>query len=326
LAEEAHPHLTGNPKPWLDRLQAEDDNFRAAFDQFGAAGQTQNAIELAGALWKVWDIRGRHYAEGTRRFEAVLAEDSQPTPARARALNGATAMALMSRDPVTARGHAEAALALYRDIGDERGVALSIQLLGNVEAEEKHFEGALELFEDALRRFADLDDDHYVLLAMRLAAWMRHELGDVEGARELHEEVVRRARVDGNLRMQATSLGALGEYALREGRTEEARSLLEEGYLIDSDLGLHPEILVALWRFAWMLALDGRPVDAARVFSAAETMREEMAVPTYTWMKDENEATLSMIRAQVPDGTFRAAWQQGRKLTPEEAVALAVSG
>jgi predicted ATPase/class 3 adenylate cyclase len=324
LAEEAYPQLTGSPKQWLGRLEAENDNLRTALDHLEAARDTQRALQLAGALWKFWDMRS-HVTEGGRRLERVLAEDSLPTPARARALNGATAMALMSNDTETARARAVAALALYTDLGDERGIAGSIQLCGNVEARDEHFERALELFEDALGRFEKLGDDHHILLEMRLVAWMHHELGDVSAARALHEEVVRRAKATGDLRMQATSIGALGEYALREGRVEDALPLLSAGFRISRDIGERAEILVALWRFAYGLALAGRPTDAARVYSAAETMREEMGVPAYSWMQEINDETRAKIHAQLADKSFAEALEEGRMLTPEGAVELALT-
>jgi predicted ATPase/class 3 adenylate cyclase len=323
LAEDAFPNLQGSPGDWLDRLEAEHDNFRAALDWLATAGETQCVLELAGALWKFWDIRG-HSSEGGRRLERGLFQDSRPTPARARALNGATAMAVMARDTVTARARADEAQALHRKLGDDRGLAGSIQLLGIVEADDRQYERALELFEDSLGRFEELGDPHYTLLAMRLAAWMHYELGDVAGARALHEEVVQRARTTANSRMQATSLGALGEYALREERIEDALPLLEQGFRISLELGERGELLVALWRFAWMLALAGRPTNAARVFSAAEALRDEMGIPTYTWMKDENEETLARIHSQLENAAFAEAWERGRTLTLEEALALAL--
>src|SRR5205823_3703356 len=58
LAEEAFPHLKGNPKEWLDRLDAELDNLRAALDQLEGVGETQLALQLAGALYRFWYMRG----------------------------------------------------------------------------------------------------------------------------------------------------------------------------------------------------------------------------------------------------------------------------
>nr|MDQ3356660.1 adenylate/guanylate cyclase domain-containing protein [Actinomycetota bacterium] len=147
LAEAAYPHLRGDPKEWLDRLTREHDNLRAALDRLEAAGETQLALQLAGALWKFWNMRG-YVPEGRRRLEDALAVDQRPTPVRARALNGATGMALEGGDTASGRAWAEEALALHRELGDAWGIANSRYLLGNVLTEERDWAGAQEIFEE----------------------------------------------------------------------------------------------------------------------------------------------------------------------------------
>jgi len=323
LAEEAEPHLRGSPKEWLDRLEREHDNIRAALDRLVTACEGEAAQRLTGALWRFWSMRG-YPAEAKRQLERALAADRRPTAARGKALNGATVMALETGDYATARLRAEQALALSRTIGDAWGTAVSTQLLGNVRADERDYEAARELFEEALERFTDLGEEHYVLLAMRLVAWMHFELGNLPRARALHEEVVRRAQAAGNQRMQATSLGALGEYALEEGRIQEALPLLAESARICRGLDERPELMVQLWRLARLLTLVGRTADGTQVFAAAEALREEMGASPYRWMEALNADTLARIRDQLDEATFAAAWEEGRKLTLDEAVELAL--
>src|SRR5205823_3402896 len=74
LAEEAYPNLRGSPKEWLGRLEREHDNLRSALDGLEAAGETQPALRLAGALFRFWYLRG-HFPEGRTRLERLLAAD-----------------------------------------------------------------------------------------------------------------------------------------------------------------------------------------------------------------------------------------------------------
>ena len=74
LAEEAGPHLTGSPKAWLDRLEDENANVRAALDHLEASGSGESMQRLCGAIWRFWTIRG-HIAEGRRSLEVAVEAD-----------------------------------------------------------------------------------------------------------------------------------------------------------------------------------------------------------------------------------------------------------
>jgi predicted ATPase/class 3 adenylate cyclase len=323
LAEEAHPNLPLDPREWVERLEHEHDNFRAALDWLEATGEDERTQQLAGALWPFWYMKG-HVAEGGRRLETAIRSDGRRTVARARALNGATAMALERGDTVVARPWAEEALELYRALGDAWGIANAVLLLGSVHAAERDFSLAQQLFEDALRRFSELGDEHYILLATRLVAWMCYDQGDRDRARTLHEDVVRRARVSGNERMQATSLGALAEYAINDGRVSEALPMLNESTRIYRDFGDRHSVAINVCRFARAAAEAGKGEAAARILSAAEVLREEISVSWSYWVVEMNDATLATIRAQLDEAARAEAWDQGQALTPEEAVELAL--
>jgi len=120
--------------------------------------------------------------EGRRRLESALVAEPETTEVRARALNGATAMAVESGDAATARQRAEEALDINRELGDDFGVAPAEFLLANVAAAEH--------------------DEYYSLLSTRVLAWVCAELGDTDYARALHEENLRLAREVGNKRIE----------------------------------------------------------------------------------------------------------------------------
>ncbi|HLA23823.1 MAG TPA: hypothetical protein VJ206_00365, partial [bacterium] len=145
LAEAAEPHLRRDSLEWANLLEREHDNLRAALDRLEGSGDSERALRLAGAVSRFWYLKS-HMAEGRRRLEGVLRVDERPTAARAKALNGATAMAFNVGDLSAARLRAEEALALHRTLGEAWGTANSVLLLGNVAAEERDFAGARQLF------------------------------------------------------------------------------------------------------------------------------------------------------------------------------------
>jgi predicted ATPase len=322
LAEQAYPHLKGSPKEWLDRLEVEHDNLRAALDRFEAAGDTQHALQFAGALWKFWSMRG-HIAEGGRRLESVLLPEVSSRALRARALNGAAALLGEAGDTATARALGEEALGLQQQLGDDRGIADSTLLLGTVEAEEGHFERARELFEESLSRFEQLGDEHYILLSTRLIAWMCYDLGDRDRGRTLHESVVQRARAVGNQRMEATSLGALSEYALNDARADEAIPMLTESTRIFRNIG-DMEVVANVCRFARALALRGRHEAAAKLLGAGDALYAKAGVTMSYWVVDMNDVTSALVREQLGETGFAEAWEAGLVLTLDEAIALAL--
>jgi predicted ATPase/class 3 adenylate cyclase len=321
LAEEAEPHLRGNPKEWLDRLERDHDNLRAVLDGLEAKGETEPALRLAGALSRFWYLRG-HLAEGWRRLEGALTADDRPTAARAKALNGVAILALDSGGTTTMRQRAEEALALHLKLGDAWGAAVSRFLLGHALLDVGDLQAARELFDKSVRRFRELGDEHYTLLATHGLAVAHRQLGEFEAARALHEENLVQARMLPNERIQARSLAQLAVVAVDQGRIEEAFSLLNEAYRIDRDVGEAVEIALDLCRLARALAFARRPGPAARVLSRAEALREEIGATFRLWALEMNEETLGTIRAQLDETAFTRAWEEGRRLTVDEAVAL----
>jgi predicted ATPase len=326
LAEEAEPHLEnevlGGGGEWLDRLERELDNFRAALDQLGASGETERALRLAGALSDLWASRG-HVAEGRRRLESALRADKGPTAARAKALNGAADLAAVSGDPATMGLRAEEALALHRRLGDPRGAAESLQQLGYAVSEEGDWQRAQQLLQESVRLFRDLGDEQYALWTTRTLAWTYAESGDLDRARALYEDDLRRTRVFGSKSLEAALLGSLAWLAVSEGRVQDALPLLKQSLRIRRDLGDRVEIAMGLCSVARAITPLGKVRTAVRLISCFDGLREETGGGE-PWVARMNEETLATIRTELDEAAFDEEWEQGRSLTVDEAVSLAL--
>jgi predicted ATPase len=323
LAEEAEPYVFEYSSEWLDRLECDHDNLRAAVDRLEALGESELVLRLAGALSRFWDEKG-HLAEGRRRLESALRTGERPTAARAKALNGAADMAVSLGDATTGRLRAEEGLALHRTLGDARGTAASEFLLGLAVADEDDLARAQQLFDESARQFCELGDQHLMLVATRMLAWMCYRLGDRERGRALHEDNLLRARALRNEHIEASTLGALAMIAVDEGRVDDAVSMLRESHRIDRDLGDPHGIARVLCRVARVLAAVGRARTAARLLSASEALHEEIGATLRPWLAQMNEETLTTVRAHLDEAAFAEAWEQGRALTADDAVALAL--
>jgi len=323
LAEEAEPHLLGNPEEWLERLDRDDDNLRAALDRLAASGETERALRLAGALARFWKWRG-HLAEAGRRLESALRADERPTAARAKALTEAGFTALEGGDAATARLRAEEALALHRRLGDESGATLSRFLLGHAFRGERDFARAQQLFEESVRAFRELGDEHFTLMATLHLAWMCRELGDLERGRALTEDNLRLARAIGNKRVEALSLGSLAWYVREDGAVMDALSMLRESLRIWRDVGDPMAVADNLSRIGRTLAAAGRATAAAQLAASSVALHEELGVSLPSYVAESNEETLATIRTQLDEAALAEAWEQGRALTVDEAVTVAL--
>jgi predicted ATPase/DNA-binding SARP family transcriptional activator len=321
LAEEAEPHLRGAPGSWLDRLEREHDNLRAALDRLESAGEGERVQRLAGALWRFWYLRG-HLTEGKRRLERALAAGDEPTSSRAKALLGATVMALNTGDRTTATVRAEEALRRHEALGDPWGAAYATFMLGNLAADRDH---ARRLYERSRRTFRELGDEHTELLVTRHLAFACEELGEHELARTLHEENLSRARETGNERIEASSLGALADDALDRGRPEEAVALLRDSLRAHREAGDVLDTSVDLCRLAAAVAALGDVETATKLLAGFEALGDQVG-GRRAWTAELNERTLSLIHANLGDEVFAAAWAGGLELSLDEAVDLALAG
>jgi predicted ATPase len=324
LAEEAVPNLRGDPQEWLERLDAEHGNLRAALDSLESSGETQLVLRMAGALTDFWTMRGQ-VEEGRRRLETALAADEHSTLFRARALIAASDFAAFAGDDETARRRAEEAVTLSSLLEDDLTSAHARYTLGNALTAKRQWKAAKQLFEESVRAFDELGDDFHALSARRGLTWMHEELGDFERARELTEQNLGLARSLGNRRIEARALGALSTIALGEGRIDDALALLTDSYTIDRELGFSIFVGIDLIRFAAILTAYGRAADGARLVARADTLREESGFILESWATEEREATIGNIRAALDETAFTEAYEEGRSLTVDEAVALALT-
>jgi non-specific serine/threonine protein kinase len=126
LAEAVPPESREGPeqKEWLDRLEADRDNLRAALDWAEQTGNAALGLRLALALAPYWRIRG-YLEEAQDRLSRLLgpAEASVPQEMRARALSSAAWFAQRQGDYNAARSLCEEALGICRSLGERRGIA-----------------------------------------------------------------------------------------------------------------------------------------------------------------------------------------------------------
>ena len=332
LAQTGEPDLRGPAQlVWLARLEREHDNLRAALDWLEQRGQVEAALRLGGALWRFWMMRG-HLSEGRARLVGLLARAEGVAggagrvhpAARAEALLGAGVLAIFQGDLDLARSLQERALPLWREAGDESGVAYARFMLGNIAYSRGDLAAARSLLEEGLaaQRAAQATG----------AAWpgspapwgVRSGRPASTTARPLIEERLAICRELGDRLGVSLALWFLAELAFDRGDTEGA-----------GPSGGRPWIYAGNWttvptpRRSWRAsARPPRPKGTWRgpcAWPAPAALREAADTPPSApeqarlnrWLAPAVEAAGEEVRAR--------AWAEGRAMTREDAIAYALA-
>ena len=328
LANEAEPHLRARSTEWLDRLEAELDNMRAAFDRLEHCADGDRLIELAGATWLLWEDKG-HLKEGVRRLGTALAHHGGLPSARAGALLGAASMSADLGDDVeTSLRFGEEALELYRAQEDAWGTATSLLVLGLNHMADRKPLLARDYFDESAACYRRAGDVHNELQARRRLAWSYDVSGDLDRARAIHRENLVRARELGEKFLTARTLAVLAQYELEAGRVDDSVvSSLKEAHALHrrvTTLENHYSHAILVTRFALALSLRGAASCAACLLSCSKHLFAEHETPIEWWIQEMQDATLSRIQTELDDAELDRAWEKGQWLTIDEAVELAL--
>ncbi len=364
LAERAEPELSASEQvSWLDCLELELGNLRAAARWFRENRRWPAYLRLAGALWRFCYLRG-HYVEGRGWLKEALDHgDEAPLPARAKAYLGAGTLTFLQCEYEGARDLLEEALALYRTLGDDRGVASVSQMLGSIARERGEYarsealheeslsiwrglgdevgearslnylayaawlqekhERAKALCEETLGRFRNLGDNEVVVWALISLGCATHYSGDYRGGRTILQESLALSQEVGYTEGVAWSLNQLGIIAHREGEGRRAMDLLRESLGIHQELGDRWRAASVLDAIAEAFCVADHPGPAACLFGAAGAVRESISVPVPLCERVDREESISSARAELGDAAFEAAFSEGQTLSPEQAVECA---
>ena len=327
LAEAAEPELLGPRAPaWLDRLEREHDNLRAALGWALERDAAEPALRLAGALAEFWWSHG-HPSEGRRWLAAALDRDgTAPASARAKALHAAGWLATFQGDYPRATAALEQSLVLYQERGDERGIIRCLSTLGVVAQHQGDYERSQGLLEEALARARAVGDTIGMAIALNNLGYLAVEQGDGARAARLLEESVALSRRLGIQDVVLRSLQSLGVVVLEQGDPGRAGALLAESLQLSRELGDAIGLIHGLEELAWVAAAQGRAERTARLSGAAAALCEATSLPLLPHARSVSERCRASARAQLGEAAWVAAWEEGQAMSGEQAVAYALEG
>ncbi len=331
LAERAEPELTGpRQAAWLDRLETEYGNLRAALSWLLGGGTEQkerveSGLRMAAALWRFWNIYSLSEARAWLE-RGLVSSSASSAPVRAKALSETGRLALLQGDHEWAIELLEEALALFKGHEDRTGLALTLAHLGfaAVHADDGERVRALRTEVEALRREpVDRQVMGYLLIFLALAAL---DDGDHERALALLEESLALFRELEHTVGITMCLTGLAMATLEQGDHERAAALIEEDLRLLRGLRDKVGISYGLLGLAGVAALRRQPARAARLWGAAEALREATGVSLspFERIQFNYEGYSANSRSWLDEVAWATAWAEGRDMTPEEALEYAL--
>ena len=239
LAEESGAEDTAeNQAGWVDRLEIESQNFRAALEWLIETGHAEWGLRLGVALFRFWERRER--LTEARDWLAKLLKmpgAAAPSSLRVRALFSAGVLASEQRDYPVAMEFLTKSVELARQLQDPRTLAVSLNALAVVSREQGDLAAARVLFEESLVHWKQLEDAQAVARGLSNLAGIANLQQDYQRARSLYAESLAIFRELGDRTGQAWALNHQGDVARDQGDSAAARSLYEQSLADFREIG-----------------------------------------------------------------------------------------
>jgi predicted ATPase/DNA-binding winged helix-turn-helix (wHTH) protein len=234
-------------------------------------------------------------------------------------------LAMMQGDYPVGRALNEESLAIFRELGDRGHIANAIRSLGTLCSQEGDHAAARARYDESLAICRELGDRSGIARALYgLGVTARHQ-GDYAVARALLEESLAIYRELGDREGTANSLNNLGQVAAARGDYSSARALQEESLTIYRELGDRSGIAASMEALAGIAFALGEPGRAACVWGGTERLREEIGAPLVPSERHHYDRNVTAARAALGDvAAFDVAWQKGRAMMLEQAIAFAL--
>jgi non-specific serine/threonine protein kinase len=330
LAERADVELrSAGARPWLQRLEREHDNLRAAL-AWSLASKTrcEAGLRLAGSLCLFWGQRG-HLREGARWLETALAAAPAAPPAvRALALHGAGALAWRLGDGARAATLLQQSLVLRRELGVPLDTARTLSMLGVVHSAQRtagDLRRADACFSESLALADATGDPLLVVHNLNALGDIARLHGDLAAARARYGQALQASHGLGESRAAVILLN-LGLVAFAQGDAHDARDRFAQSLALHRTLGEPGGLAACLDGLAGVHAASGDARRAAQLLGAADALRASIGEPVQPTDCDDHERIVAAARARLDDASFEAACASGARLTAEAAIELALAG
>jgi non-specific serine/threonine protein kinase len=313
----------------LDRLSAEHDNVRAVVRWAVETSNAEVGLRIGSAMERFLEVRG-NLKEGQRWLEGVLAIDAAaPVAARAKALHVAGTLACSRGEYARASARQRESLELYRSIGDNRGMALALKELGQVNHYQEEYESAASLYEMSLAKSRAAGYVAGSADALNSLGVLARNRGDLDSARSFFQDSLRAYETLGDTNSAAVVINNLARVARDQADWTNAVELSSRSLSLMSQMVDVAGVAMALSNLAVVAQRTGEPLRAVRFFGTAEALREAATGSTFLAVSPAERAiceeSVQLARQAIGEPAFTIGWAAGRALSFDEAVAAGLA-
>ena len=325
LGERAHPELRAREaRTWLERLDAEHANLRAALEHLLESGDADGALRLAGAIWPYWQTRG-YWTEGRRYLSAAVALGADLEPERlVNSLWGGSILAQWQGDIDEGEQLASRILEISKTAADQEHLySVAIHLLAIVASRRGDRDQALALLEESVAIGRNGGEQWLLSIALNNLGNELMGHGEYERAAELFEESLSIGEARGDLDRRARAYNNLGWARKELGDLDRARDFYKRGLEAATEIGLVEGQLWALFGLAMVEAEIGEPRTGARLFGRMKELKSQLGAANEE-QEDDERATLVSLEAKLGPELLASELAAGAALSLDEAIDLAL--
>jgi predicted ATPase/class 3 adenylate cyclase len=350
---------------WLDRLQTDHDNFRAALDCAISDRQFAIAVRLATSLTFFWIHRG-YVTEGRDRVQAVLdagvavsegatadllhragqlawaqgdymqavafqersvllMKETGDVPGQIRSLAALATARVQQGEYERATAIAAESLSLGRQVGDWASVVVSLGVLATASLEREDYRTAEAMFTEGLAIVMRNKDRRRMASTLINLGWVLILAGDLGRAAKTLNEGLRVAQEIDDRRATAFVRLYLGLLALYQGDHATAAALLQRSLTLARDTGDKQAIAECASALGALRAAEGCATEAARLWGGAEGVYRAMGAEMGRAERTVREKYVAGVRSRLGDEEFSLAWTAGARMPMDELIQEALS-
>lgn len=323
LAEEAEPHLMAeNQAVWLDRLEDEHDNVRAALRWALDTREGVIGLRIAAAIWRFSQQRG-YLSEARQWIESLLELPGAEPAVRFKGLSAAGGLAYWQMDAAGARGHYEEALRIARETGDRRGEMEGLYCISFLSEIAGDYREAAGLLEESYAIANEIGDRGGMAEAEGSLGWLYMLMGDYDRSIAAEEASIEVFREAGNRFQVIDALATLGQAYRLRGDHDLARASYLQSLSMLQESGSLPMTSRILFMFAALEAAEGRYERGVRLWGAAERLQEELGGGPWPEATMKVGDPVDVARSAIGEDAVEKGLSEGRAMTVDEAIRFA---